>query len=102
MTTLSFSAVGRTRMQSGVAFATYHLIAIVLLSQNAQRRLDDATAKSEHQVQGRLLLYVVIGQSATILQLFTCKDETLLVGRNALLVLNLGLHIFDRVGGLDL
>ena len=30
------------------------------------------------------------------------EDETLLVGRDALLVLNLGLDIVDGVGGLDL
>ncbi len=37
-----------------------------------------------------------------ILQLFTGEDKVLLVGWNALLVLNLGLHIVDGVGGLNL
>lgn len=34
--------------------------------------------------------------------LLTCEDQTLLVGRNALLVLDFGLHILDGVGGLHL
>ena len=50
----------------------------------------------------RLLLDVVVAQSAAILQLLTGKDKTLLVRRNALLVLDLGLDIFNRVRRLDL
>jgi len=53
-------------------------------------------------VKGRLLLDVVVGQGAAVLQLFTGEDETLLVWRDTLLVLNLRLHVFDRVGSLDL
>jgi len=52
-------------------------------------------------VKGRLLLDVVIRQGAAILELFTRKNETLLVWGNALLVLNLGLHVFNGVRGLD-
>ena len=47
-------------------------------------------------------LDVVVGQSATIFKLLAGEDETLLVRGNALLVLNLGLHIVDRIRGLDL
>ena len=53
-------------------------------------------------MQGRLLLNVVIRQGATVLKLFSSKDETLLVRRDALLVLDLGLHIVDGVGRLNL
>jgi len=53
-------------------------------------------------VKGRLLLDVVVGQGAAVLQLFTGEDETLLVWRDTLLVLNLRLYVFDRVGSLDL
>ena len=49
-----------------------------------------------------LLLNVVIGKGAAVFQLFTSEDETLLVWRNALLVLNLALHIVDSVRGLNL
>ena len=61
-----------------------------------------ATAQAQHQVQGGLLLNVVVRQRATILQLLAGEDQTLLLRRNALLVLDLGLHILNRVRGLDL
>jgi len=59
------------------------------------------TTETEDQVKGRLLLDVVVRQGAAILELFTRKNETLLVWRDALLVLNLGLHVFNGVRGLD-
>ena len=46
-------------------------------------------------MQRRLLLDVVVRQSAAVLELLPGEDEALLVGRNALLVLDLRLHIFD-------
>ena len=48
-------------------------------------------------MEGRLLLDVVIGQGAAILELLSSKDQALLIGRNALLVLNLGLDVVDGV-----
>ena len=45
----------------------------------------------------RLLLDVVVAQGATILQLLTSKDQALLVRGNALLVLDLGLDVVNRV-----
>jgi len=53
-------------------------------------------------VEGGLLLDVVIRQGASVLKLLSSKNEPLLVGRNALLVLNLGLDIVNGVGGLDI
>lgn len=58
-------------------------------------------AETKHQMQSTLLLNVVIAQGASILQLLTRKDETLLIRRNALLVLDFGLDIVDSVGRLD-
>ena len=49
-----------------------------------------------------LLLDIVVGQSATVLQLLAGKDESLLIGRDPFFVLDLGLDIVDRVRGLDL
>ena len=46
-----------------------------------------AAAQAQHQVQGGLLLDVVVGQGAPVLQLLAGEDEALLVGRDALLVL---------------
>lgn len=60
------------------------------------------TSQSKDQVQSRLLLDVVVRQSSTILQLLTSKDQTLLVRRNSLLVLNLGLDVVNSVGRLHL
>jgi hypothetical protein len=44
-----------------------------------------AAAQAQHQVQRRLLLDVVVGQGAAVLQLLAGKDQALLVGRDALL-----------------
>ena len=53
-------------------------------------------------MQSRLLLDIVVGQRTPILELFASEDQALLVGWDALLVLNLCLDVIDRVGGLDL
>lgn len=50
----------------------------------------DTAPKSKDKVQRRFLLNVVITQSAPVFELLSGKDKTLLVGRDALLVLNLG------------
>ena len=52
-------------------------------------------------MQRRFLLDVVVAQGTTILQLLTSKDQALLVRRNALLVLDLGLDVVNRVRRLD-
>jgi hypothetical protein len=44
-------------------------------------------------VECRLLLDVVVGKGATILELLSSEDQTLLVRGNALLVLDLGLDV---------
>ena len=53
-------------------------------------------------MESALLLDVVIRKGAAILELLASKDQTLLVRRDALLVLNLGLHIVDGIGRLNL
>ncbi|WVZ94658.1 LOW QUALITY PROTEIN: hypothetical protein U9M48_040524 [Paspalum notatum var. saurae] len=55
----------------------------------------ETTTEAQDKVEGGLLLDVVICQGTAILQLLASKDEALLVRRNALLVLNLCLHIVD-------
>ena len=62
----------------------------------------EATAETEHEMESRLLLDVVVGQGATVLELLASEDEALLIGGDALLVLDLGLHVVDGVGRLDL
>ena len=61
-----------------------------------------SSSQSKDQVESRLLLDVVIGESSTILELLSGENESLLVWRDSLLVLDLRLDVVDRVGGLDL
>ena len=77
------------------------------------------TTETEDQVEGGLLLDVVVGESAAILELLAGEDQALLVrgdaawsckhrasskvaGDSPLLVLDLGLDIVDRVRRLHL
>ena len=53
-------------------------------------------------MESTLLLDVVIRERTAILELLARKDETLLVRRDTLLILNLSLHVVDRVRRLDL
>ena len=53
-------------------------------------------------MEGRLLLDVVIRKSSAVLELLTSEDESLLVWWDALLVLDLGLNVFDGVGWLNI
>ncbi len=61
-----------------------------------------AAVQGHQQVQRTLLLHVVVGEGAAILQLLADEDEALLVGGNALLVLDLVLDKVDGFGGLNL
>merc|ERR1712241_186971 len=95
-------AVGGPGVEAGVALAADHLVRVVLLRQQAQGRLDHAAAQAQHQVQGRLLLDVVVGEGPAILELLAGEDEPLLVRRDSLLVLDLGLDVLDGIGRLHL
>merc|ERR550532_186884 len=63
--------------------------------------LHSTTSKSENQVEGRFLLNVVIRKSSAIFELLSSKNESLLLRRDAFLVLNLGLDVGNRVIGLN-
>ena len=67
-----------------------------------QYRGRTSTAQAQHKVKSRLLLNVVVRERAAVLELLASEDETLLIRRNALLVLDLLLHILDGVRGLDI
>ena len=78
------------------------------------------TAKTEDQVEGRLLLDVVVRQCAPVLELLASEDQALLVGRDTAVtlvkqrcrlhqghgipffILNLGLNVINRIRGLNL
>jgi len=56
------------------------------------------TTQTKDEVKGGFLLDVVVGQGTTIFKLLSGKDQTLLIWRNALLVLDLALDVVDSVG----
>ena len=95
MAALLLATIGRTGMKTSVALAADHLLALVRGSEGGERGLnlddtDTTTAKSEDQVEGGLLLDVVVRKSAAVLELLAGEDQALLIGRDALLILDLG------------
>ena len=67
----------------------------------AGERLDEdlhATAEAEHEVEGRLLLDVAVREGVAVLELLAREDQALLVGRDALIVLDQGLDDVQHDG----
>jgi hypothetical protein len=91
-----------TRWQASVALAADLLLAVVLSGEHLEGGLNDTTTKAEHEVEGALLLDVVVGEGAAVLELLAGEDQALLVRRNALLILNLLLDIVNCVRRFDL
>ena len=60
------------------------------------------SSQPQYEMKGTLLLDVVVGEGTAVFKLLSSKDETLLVGGDAFLVLDLGFHVLDGVTGLDL
>ncbi len=58
--------------------------------------------KTKNQMKGGLLLNVVVRERAAVFELLAGEDQALLVRGNALLILNLGFDVLDRVGRLNL
>merc|ERR1712210_27528 len=61
-----------------------------------RRRL--AATEPQNEVKSALLLDVVVRQRSPVLELLSGEDQTLLIGRDAFLVLNFGLDVLDGVG----
>ncbi len=61
-----------------------------------------ATTQTQHQVKCRLLLDVVVAQSASVLQLLCREDQSLLIRWDAFLILELLFNVLDGVRRLDL
>jgi len=61
-----------------------------------------SATEPEDQVEGALLLDVVVRKGSAVLQLLSGKDESLLVWGDTLLVLDLSFDILDRVARLHL
>merc|ERR1711935_1008127 len=91
-TTLSLSAVSGLQWESAVAFSADLLVDLVLSGESSECGLDlelshTTTSKSEDQMESGLLLNVVIRESSSIFELLTSEDESLLIGWNAFLIL---------------
>ena len=80
--------------------ASLHVQRDGLAGQRADKDLHAAAAQAQHQEQRALLGDVVVRQRAVIHQLLAGKDEALLVSRDALPVLDLGLDTLNGVAGL--
>jgi hypothetical protein len=52
-------------------------------------------------MKGTFLLNIIIRKSSPVLELFTSKNEPLLIGRDAFLILDLRLDVIDGVGRLN-
>lgn len=83
VTTLLLAAVRGTRMQTRVTDTADLLVAVVFASQRLEGRLNNTTTKTENKMKRRLLLDVVVGKGAAVLELLSSEDETLLVRGNA-------------------
>merc|ERR1712151_558411 len=59
------------------------------------------STKTKNEMKSRLLLDVIIRKSATIFQLLSYKDQTLLIWWDTLLVLDLLLNVVDGVAWLN-
>jgi len=63
--------------------------------------LHSTTTKSKNKMEGRFLLDVVVREGSAIFELFSGEDQSLLLWRDAFLVLNLRLDVCDCVVRLD-
>ena len=61
-----------------------------------------SSSESEYEMEGRLLLDVVVLKGSSVFELLSCEDESLLIWGNTFLVLDLSFDGLDRVGLLDL
>jgi len=61
-----------------------------------------ATAQAQRRVKGVLLVDVSARQRPLPFELFSNEDQTLLLRRDAFIVLDLGFHVVERVERLDI
>ena len=73
-------------------YSTLHQSSYLILSEPLKLQgdcLSSASSKAKDKVVGRLLLNVAVRKGMVVLKLFSGENETFLVGRNFLLILNL-------------
>ena len=96
------AAVGSSRGQARVALAADLAVTVEGLGKGSKRGIVHATTETQHKVKRRLLLNIIVRQRAAVLKLLAREDETLLIRGNALLVLDLGLHVVNGVRCLNI
>merc|ERR1711970_201474 len=72
-----------------------------LTSQSLDKDLH-TSSQPEHKMKGRLFLDIVARQSSSIFQLFSSKDQSLLIWRDTFLILDLRLHVLNGITRLHL
>ena len=95
MSALSLAAVNGLLWEVGVALSANHLLALELSGELGEIWGDLAgsgttTSESEDEMESGLLLDVVVGKGASVLELLASEDETLLIGRDSFLILDFG------------
>jgi len=55
------------------------------------------SSESEDQMEGGFLLNIVVREGPSVFQLLSSEDESLLIGGDSFLVLDLGLDILNGV-----
>ena len=71
----------------------------------AGRRFDDdlhSTAQTHHQIKCQLFLDVGVGKSPAVFQLFSSKEQSLVIRKGAHLDLTLRFHIVYSIAGIDI
>jgi len=61
-----------------------------------------SSTEAKDKMKSGFLLDVVVGEGATVFELLSSEDETLLVRWNAFLILNLGLDVVNGIRRLNL
>ena len=71
----------------------------------ASESLDEdlhTTSESQDEMEGGLLLDVVVGEGSAVFELLSSEDESLLIRWDTFLVLDLGLDILDGISWLNI
>ena len=102
MSALLLSAIFSPWWETSITLAADGLLAVELLGKKSKGRIINSSTKTEYQMEGGLLLDVVVGEGTSILELLSCEDETLLIRRDSFLVLNLGLDVVNSVRWLNI
>ncbi|KAF2101868.1 hypothetical protein NA57DRAFT_53813 [Rhizodiscina lignyota] len=119
---LLLAAVGRSGRQARVALAADHLLAVVLAGKGLERGFDETATETEDEVESGFLQWAQVSflflkqcnhsngfggreffaERTAVFELLAGENQALLVWWDALLVLNLRLHIIDSVARLHL